>query len=118
MLNGITILLLQAQIIAGGRDKHLDYEPIAKPIIEKVTTLIVMGETADKIKNVVESELQKEKKELNIIKVKNVEESVLTAKEYARPGEIVLFSPASTSFDMFKNFEERGKKFKEEVLKL
>ncbi|MGN1310210.1 MAG: UDP-N-acetylmuramoyl-L-alanine--D-glutamate ligase [Clostridia bacterium] len=105
-------------LIAGGRDKHLDYEPLAKPIIENVTTLIVMGETAEKIKNVVIRELEVENKQMNIIKVKNVEEAVKTAKEIAKPNEIVLFSPASTSFDMFKNFEERGKKFKEEVNKL
>lgn len=105
-------------LIAGGRDKHLDYDPIAKPIIEHVDTLIVMGETAEKIKNAVTRELEKQKKNLNIIKVANVEEAVKTAKKQAKPNEIVLFSPASTSFDMFKNFEERGKKFKEEVNKL
>ena len=105
-------------LIAGGRDKHLDYEPIGEPIVKNVSTLIVMGETADKIKNSVESELLKQKKKMNIIKVKNVEEAVYAAKQNSKPGEIVLFSPASTSFDMFKNFEERGKKFKEEVLKL
>ncbi len=105
-------------LIAGGRDKHLDYEPLAKPILENVTTLIVMGETAEKIKNVVTRELEVENKQMNIIKVKDVEEAVKMAKEIAKPNEIVLFSPASTSFDMFKNFEERGKKFKEEVNKL
>mgnify|MGYP003399755211 CR=1 FL=1 len=55
---------------------------------------------------------------MEIIKVPNVEEAVKTAREVAKPNEVVLFSPASTSFDMFKNFEERGKKFKEEVNKL
>lgn len=105
-------------LIAGGRDKHLDYDPIAKPIIEHVDTLIVMGETAEKIKNAVTRELERQKKTLNIIKVANVEEAVKTARKIAQPNEIVLFSPASTSFDMFKNFEERGKKFKEEVNKL
>ena len=105
-------------LIAGGRDKHLDYDPIAKPIIEHVDTLIVMGETAEKIKNAVTRELERQKKTLNIIKVANVEEAVKTARKIAKPNEIVLFSPASTSFDMFKNFEERGKKFKEEVNKL
>lgn len=105
-------------LIAGGRDKHLDYDPIAKPIIEHVDTLIVMGETAEKIKNAVTRELENQKKTLKIIKVANVEEAVKTAREIAKPNEIVLFSPASTSFDMFKNFEERGKKFKEEVNKL
>lgn len=105
-------------LIAGGRDKHLDYEPIAKPIIDNVTTLIVMGETANKIKNAVIRELEIENRIINIIHVKNVQEAVLEAKQNAKPGEVVLFSPASTSFDMFKNFEERGKKFKEEVNKL
>lgn len=105
-------------LIAGGRDKHLDYEPLAKPIIDNVKTLIIMGETAEKIKNAVMRELEVEKKQMNIIKVKNVEEAVLEASNQAKSGEIVLFSPASTSFDMFKNFEERGKKFKEEVNKL
>ena len=105
-------------LIAGGRDKHLDYDPIAKPIIEHVDTLIVMGETAEKIKNAVTRELENQKKTLKIIKVANVEEAVKTARKIAKPNEIVLFSPASTSFDMFKNFEERGKKFKEEVNKL
>ena len=47
-----------------------------------------------------------------------VEEAVKTAKKQAKPNQVVLFSPASTSFDMFKNFEERGKKFKQEVHKL
>ena len=105
-------------LIAGGRDKHLDYEPIAKPIIDNVRVLIVMGETADKIKNAVENELENQNKQMTIIKVKNVEEAVLEARKHAQSGEVVLFSPASTSFDMFKNFEERGKKFKEEVMKL
>lgn len=105
-------------LIAGGRDKHLDYEPIAKPIIEHVETLIIMGETAEKIRNVVENELKNQNKKLEIIKVNNVEKAVKTAKLKAKRNEIVLFSPASTSFDMFKNFEERGKKFKEEVNKL
>lgn len=105
-------------LIAGGRDKNLDYDPIAKPIIDNVDTLIVMGETADKIKNAVTSELEKQNKTLNIIKVSNVEEAVKTAKKQAKPNQVVLFSPASTSFDMFKNFEERGRKFKEEVNKL
>ncbi len=105
-------------LIAGGRDKHLNYEPIAKPIIDNVDTLIVMGETAEKIKNAVTRELEKQNKTLNIIRVENVEEAVKTAREIAKPNQVVLFSPASTSFDMFKNFEERGKKFKEEVNKL
>ena len=102
-------------LIAGGYDKHLDYEPIAKPIIEKVSSLILMGQTADKIEKVVREELKIQGKTMNIYRVNTLEEAVRTAKRIARLGEIVLFSPASASFDMFKNFIERGNKFKQIV---
>ena len=94
-------------LIAGGYDKHLDYEPIAEPILNKVKTLILTGQTAEKIFGAV-----------NIYKVNNLEEAVQKAKEQAKPNQIILFSPASASFDSFKNFEERGEKFKELVRKL
>lgn len=102
-------------LLAGGRDKNLDYEPIAKPIVDNVSKLILMGETAEKINGVVNEELKAENKTLPIYRVKTVAEAVQKAYEIAKKGEVVLFSPASTSFDMFKNFEERGKTFKKEV---
>lgn len=105
-------------LIAGGRDKNLDYSIIGKPIVDNVSKLILMGETADKIKNAVQIELEKQSKTMIIIKVTNLKDAVDNAKKLAKPGEIVLFSPASTSFDMFKNFADRGIKFKEEVMKL
>ena len=105
-------------LIAGGYDKHLDYAPIAKPIINKVTKLILLGQTADKIYNVVVNELEKENKKLEIYKVQTLEEAVIKAKEVSKKDEVVLLSPASASFDMFKNFAVRGEKFKELVNKL
>ena len=48
----------------------------------------------------------------------SLEETVSKAKKYAKPGQIVLFSPASASFDMFKNFADRGQKFKDLVDKI
>ena len=105
-------------LIAGGYDKHLDYEPIATPILNKVKTLILMGQTAEKIYGVVTQKQLKQNKKIDIYKVKTLEEAVQRAKEHAKPNQIVLFSPASASFDMFKNFEERGNKFKELVKKL
>lgn len=105
-------------LIAGGYDKHLDYEPIATPILNKVKTLILMGQTAEKIYGVVTQKQLKQNKKIDIYKAKTLEEAVQKAKEYAKPNQIVLFSPASASFDMFKNFEERGNKFKELVKKL
>ena len=102
-------------LIAGGADKNLDYTPIAKPILDKVKTLILMGQTADKIFEAVKEEEEKEQKQINIYMAKDLEHAVNLAKEYAKANQVVLFSPASTSFDMFKNMYARGAKFKELV---
>lgn len=105
-------------LIAGGADKNLDYTPIAKPIVEKVKSLILIGQTATKIYEVVKKELENQKKEIDIHMCDTLKQSLDLAKRVAKPEQIVLFSPASTSFDMFKNMYDRGDKFKEEVNKL
>ena len=105
-------------LITGGYDKHLDYTPIAEPIINKVSKLILLGQTSDKIYNAVIESLQVHEKELDIFKVETLEEAINKAKEVSKKGDVVLFSPASASFDMFKNFEERGNKFKQIVNKM
>ena len=99
-------------LIAGGYDKHLDYTPIAKPILDNVSVLILMGQTSKKIKESVENEMKVEQKRIEIYECDTLQETVNTAKRVAKKGEVVLFSPASASFDMYKNFEERGDKFK------
>ncbi len=99
-------------LIAGGYDKHLDYTPIAKPILNNVSTLILVGATSKKIKEAVENEMKKQNKRIEIIECETLNETVSIAKKIAKKGEIVLFSPASASFDMYKNFEERGDCFK------
>ena len=105
-------------LIAGGYDKHLDYEPLAKPIIDNVSHLILLGQTAEKIYNSVIRELATEQKDLPITRCNSLEEAVKIAKSVAKPEEVVLLSPASAAFDMFKNFAERGRFFKEIVNKL
>ena len=105
-------------LIAGGYDKNLDYTPIANPIVDNVKTLILIGQTSGKIFEAVKEELEKQNKSLNIYMCKTLEETVNLAKKYAKPSQIVLFSPASASFDMFKNFADRGLKFKNLVNKL
>jgi len=105
-------------LIAGGYDKHLDYRPLAQPIVNKVSKLILLGQTSDKIYQAVIELLRNENKELDIFKVNTLEEAINKAKEVSKKGDIVLFSPASASFDMFKNFEERGNRFKQLVNKL
>ena len=105
-------------LIAGGYDKHLDYTPIAKPIVENVSKLILMGATAEKIEKVVRDELETHGKDMPIYHCSSLNEVVNKAKEIATSDEIVLFSPASASFDLFKNFEERGNLFKKLVNEL
>ena len=102
-------------LIAGGYDKHLDYTPLAKPILEHVSALILIGETSKKILSAVKEELKIQNKSLDIYQCETLEQTVDIAYKIAQKGEIVFFSPASASFDMFKNFEERGNKFKELV---
>lgn len=102
-------------LIAGGYDKNLDYTPIGRPILNKTKAVILLGQTADKIKEAVENESKIRNKTVDMYKCENLEQCVNLARDLAKPGQIVLFSPASASFDMFKNFEERGEKFKELV---
>lgn len=105
-------------LIAGGYDKNLDYAPLAKPILEKVDNLILIGATAEKILNAVREEEKNEKKGIEIYKCETLKDAVLTAKKVAKEGSIVLLSPASASFDMFKDFADRGNQFKELVNQL
>ena len=104
-------------LIAGGADKNLDYTPIGKPIVEKVRCLILIGQTANKIYEAVKKELELQNKNLDIHMCESFKQSIDLAKRVAKTGQIVLFSPASTSFDMFRDMYDRGDKFKEEVMK-
>ena len=105
-------------LIAGGYDKNLDYTPIAKPILDKVTKLVLIGNTKDKIYDAVTNLNKEINKDIKIFKCDTLEEAVDKSIEVANNNEIVLFSPGSASFDMFKNFADRGNKFKDLVNKI
>ena len=102
-------------LIAGGYDKNLDYTPLAKPILEKVSKVVLLGRTATKIADVILKATAGTDIVFPVYKCTTLEQAVQRAKSIAKEGEVILFSPASASFDMFKNFAERGKKFKELV---
>ena len=104
-------------LIAGGADKNLDYTPLGKPIVDKVKSLILIGQTATKIYDAVKQELDVQNKQLDIHMCETFQESLDLAKRIAKSGQVVLFSPASTSFDMFKDMYDRGDKFKQAVNK-
>lgn len=103
-------------LIAGGYDKNLDYTPLARPILDKVSKLILFGATKNKIYDAVMKE--KSSEDIEIYVENSLDDVVNRAKEVAVPGEVVLFSPASASFDLFNNFADRGDKFKEKVRRL
>ena len=117
-ISGINSFKENIILIAGGYDKNLEYEPLAKPVVDKVSTLILIGQTAEKIYDVVKNESEKENKKINIYMCDTLEQTIEIAKKSAKKGDVVLFSPASASFDMFKNFADRGHKFKDLVNKI
>jgi UDP-N-acetylmuramoylalanine--D-glutamate ligase len=100
-------------LIAGGRDKGTDLHVFMEKIQKHVRELILIGEAADRFEHAA--------KQVNIGSIHHADtfrDAVNMAAVLARPGESVLLSPACASYDMFKNYEERGKDFKELVIAL
>lgn len=99
-------------IIAGGYDKNIPYEPLGPIINKKVKLLVLLGDTAPKIEKAVKEAENYNANEIDIVNVDNMEQAVLAVVERAKEGDIVSLSPASASFGLYKNFEERGNHFK------
>jgi UDP-N-acetylmuramoylalanine--D-glutamate ligase len=98
-------------LIAGGRDKHGDFAPLIPLVRERVKRLILIGEAAPKLRFELTGACPMEE-------ASSLEEAVRRAAAAASPGEVVLLSPACASFDMFTDFEERGRVFKAAVREL
>ncbi|PWB78886.1 MAG: UDP-N-acetylmuramoyl-L-alanine--D-glutamate ligase [Candidatus Methylomirabilota bacterium] len=95
-------------LIAGGRDKHGDFTPLLPLVRERVKRLILIGEAAGVMRRALASACETEE-------APTLEGAVRRAAVIASPGEVVLLSPACASFDMFTDFEERGRVFKAAV---
>lgn len=102
-------------LIAGGHDKKVPFTELAEKINDKVSVLVLMGPAASKIENAVIKSKNYDPKKLNIIHANDMNEAVQAAFKNSKSGDIILLSPACTSFDSYKNFEERGKDFKKIV---
>jgi len=107
-------------LIAGGYDKHLSYDEMGEVLAERVKCLVLFGQTSDKIEAALKYGVKKSGRGTGIpvYRCTSMEEAVRTAYENAVPGDVVLLSPASASFDHYRNFEERGNHFKKIVLEL
>ena len=98
-------------LILGGQDKGNDYEHIKDLVIQKVKKIYAIGSSAEKVFNFFSSNVKVDLE-------KTMEDAVKSACREAKEGDVVLLSPACASFDMFNNYEHRGKVFKEAVIKL
>ena len=105
-------------VICGGYDKNLSYAPLAKSLCESVRAVVLTGATAPKIMKALEEYEGYSPESLTVIEEKEFEDAVKRASELAREGGCVLLSPASASFDRFKNFAERGRYFKKLVMEM
>lgn len=105
-------------MIAGGKDKNIPYDDVGPAICAKVKVLILIGPTSEKIEAAVRACESFDEKKMKIFHLNNYEDGVKCAYDNAIKGDCVLLSPASTSFDLFRNFEERGNTFKNYVLSL
>jgi len=114
-INTLNVFHDKVIMIAGGKDKGIPYDELGPALCEKVKTLILIGKTADKIE---EALIKAGGNNVPVIRCESYPEVVNTARSIAKDGDIVLLSPASTSFDMFANFEERGNLFKKLVNEL
>jgi UDP-N-acetylmuramoylalanine--D-glutamate ligase len=98
-------------LIAGGKDKNGDLSPLAELIQKRVKHLILIGEARERMNRDLGGLT-------DTVLAKTMEEAVLLAHQKAKAGEVVLLSPACSSFDMFKDYKERGRVFKEAVLEI
>lgn len=98
--------------IAGGIDKGNDYNLIKEDVSKKVKTLICLGTENDKLRNFFGGVVK------TIRETQNVSALVRMALQEAKPGDVVLLSPACASFDLFKNYEDRGDQFRKAVQEL
>jgi UDP-N-acetylmuramoylalanine--D-glutamate ligase len=98
-------------LIAGGRNKGIEIEPLARAIAGRVSALVTIGETGE--------ELARRARDAGLRKVEragDLADAVRKAAALAAPGSVVLLSPAFTSYDMFRDYEDRGRRFKATVL--
>jgi UDP-N-acetylmuramoylalanine--D-glutamate ligase len=98
-------------LILGGKDKGADFTLLRKPIRKRVRKVLLIGAAAEKIRGALEGVVPLER-------AATFRELVRKGYEAASPGDVVLLAPAATSWDMFDNFEQRGRTFKREVRNL
>lgn len=99
-------------VIAGGYDKKIPYAPLGPVLCNRAKAVVLLGATAPKIEEAILNAPNYKESGITLFHAKTLEEAVALAKSFAESGDVVSLSPASASFDLYKNFEQRGKHFK------
>lgn len=115
---GLRALSTKPIIICGGYDKHIPFEPLGDELCLRAKAVVLTGATAKKISEAIAGSKNYPDHKIPMIFVSDFKKAILTASSIANDGDIVLLSPACASFDAFKNFEERGDRFKQIVMEL
>jgi UDP-N-acetylmuramoylalanine--D-glutamate ligase len=102
-------------LIAGGRSKHLPMAELASEIAARTRAVVTMGEMAEEIELAI---ADNGPTNVKVQRASSMDDAVRLARNLARPGDVVVLSPAGTSFDMFRDFEERGRIFKMSINRL
>lgn len=105
-------------LIAGGYDKHIPYDVLGPDLVAHVKAMVLTGATAPKIRAAAEQAEGYDPRKLPIYDIDDFEEAIKKAQTLAQSGDVVILSPASASFDRFKNFMVRGDTFKRIVREL
>ena len=105
-------------VICGGQDKHVPFDPLAAALCEKASRVVLTGEARDQILTALRACPDYDPEKLPVTVIPDYREAMRAACEMAVDGDTVLLSPACTSFDAFKNFEERGEVFRKIVHEL
>jgi len=93
-------------LIAGGKDKGFGYESLTEIVAAHCRAVVTLGEMADRIEALWRDRLP------CFNAARSLEKAVELAGQAAQPGDVVLFSPGTSSFDMFQNYADRGKQFR------
>lgn len=99
-------------LIAGGYDKGISFDELGRCIAQRCKAAVLIGQTAEKIAQAIE---QAGPSDVRVRKAENMKEAVKFCAELAQQGDVVLLSPACASYDMFKNYQERGRRFRQAI---
>jgi len=102
----------EVTLILGGRDKNMDFSKLIDVLNQKITNLILIGESAD----IIYEQVMRHNYNYSIFRCKTLNEAVNRGFDVTKQGEVLMLSPACASMDMFKDYKERGNEFKSLVI--